>query len=167
MSVRRIDMPNMGPTWLVSGYEEARAALTDPQLSRDACHAPDWLRDQVERNRRNSGLGHNMLDSDPPEHTRLRQLVKRAFTPRRVESLRPRIEEITSSLLDTMVGKDVVDLIDAVAFPLPVTVICELLGLPLTDHDQFRIWTGQLLLGREDRDLPGGLRRRLPCLGCS
>jgi cytochrome P450 len=155
MSAQRIDMPGIGPAWLVTGYEEARAALIDPRLSRDPANAPDWLRRQVEQNKRESGLGHNMLDSDPPEHTRLRQVVKRAFTPRRVAGLRPRIEEITTSLLDSMAGQDVVNLIDVFAFPLPVTVICELLGLPHEDRDQFRAWTADLMLGREDRERSG------------
>ncbi|MEV4312713.1 cytochrome P450 [Actinocrispum sp. NPDC049592] len=152
MTVQRIDMPNMGIAYLVTGYEEARAAFTDPRLCRDARNAPDWLRDRVVQNQRESGLGRNMLDSDPPDHTRLRQAVKRAFTPRRVESLRPRVGEITSGLLDRMAGQDELDLMDEFAFPLPVTVICDLLGLPYADQDQFRGWTARLLMGGEDRE---------------
>ncbi len=151
MTVQRIDMPSMGIAYLVTGYEEARAAFTDPRLCRDARNAPGWLRERVEQNQRESGLGRNMLDSDPPDHTRLRQAVKRAFTPRRVESLRPRVGEITSGLLDRMAGQDELDLIDEFAFPLPVTVICDLLGLPYADQDQFRGWTAELLMESEDR----------------
>ncbi len=88
----------------------------------------------------------HMLNADPPDHTRLRRLVQKAFTPGRVAGLRPRIEAITASLLDAMAaareadpaGDGVVDLITAFAFPLPMTVICELLGIPDGDRRSSR-----------------------------
>ena len=73
----------------------------------------------------------HMLNSDPPDHERLRRLVNKAFTARRVEQLRPRITAITAGLLDDMSTQREVDLLAAFAFPLPVTVICELLGVPV------------------------------------
>jgi cytochrome P450 len=94
-----------------------------------------------------------MLNSDPPDHTRLRRLVGKAFTTRRIEELRPRIEQITEELLDAMAGKDEVDLLDAFAFPLPITVICELLGVPQDDRDDFRIWSNRLVSGSEAAEL--------------
>ncbi|MGY2060689.1 cytochrome P450 family protein, partial [Nocardia gipuzkoensis] len=87
-----------------------------------------------------------MLNSDPPDHTRLRKLVNKAFTPRQVAVLRPRIEQITTELLDEMQGHEVVDLLQAFAIPLPVTVICELLGVPVADRVAFQGWT-KILVG--------------------
>jgi hypothetical protein len=91
-------------------------------------------------------LSVSMLDLDPPDHTRLRKLVNKAFTARRVAGLRPRVEAITSSLLDAMAaraaaGEAEVDLIEALAFPLPITVICELLGIPASDQESFQAWS--------------------------
>jgi cytochrome P450 len=145
MAVQRIEAPQFGGMWLITGYDEGRAALIDPRLSRDARHAPDRLRELIEQSQRDSAVGRNMLDSDPPEHTRLRAAVKRAFTPRRVERLRPRVEEITAGLVSALEPGSEVDLVDALAFPLPVTVICELLGLPVEDRAQFRAWSGRLV----------------------
>jgi cytochrome P450 len=87
-----------------------------------------------------------MLSSDPPDHTRLRKLVMKAFTSRRVEALRPRIEAITEELLEAMAANaptdgTPIDLINSFAFPLPMTVICELLGVPFEDRDDFRTWS--------------------------
>lgn len=88
-----------------------------------------------------------MLDSDPPRHTRLRRLVARAFTARRVESLRPRVQQITDELLDAMAARPDrrADLIAAFAAPLPMTVICELLGVPGLDRQRFRSWSGEIV----------------------
>jgi cytochrome P450 len=145
MTVQSMEVPGIGTAWLITGYEEARAALIDPRLSRDDRKAPEGLRQLAERHRIESSLGRNMLDSDPPEHTRLRQLVKKAFTPRRIEALRPRVQQITDDLLDAMQAHDEADLIEALAFPLPVTVICDLLGLPASDHAEFRVWSAGLI----------------------
>jgi len=87
----------------------------------------------------------HMLNSDPPDHERLRKLVNKAFTARRVEQLRPRISVITAGLLDDMSAQQEVDLLTAFAFPLPVTVICELLGVPVADRDQFRAWSATIV----------------------
>jgi cytochrome P450 len=86
----------------------------------------------------------HMLNSDPPDHTRLRKLVVKAFTPRRVESLRPRIEEITAGLLDGMAGQSEVDLLGSLAFPLPIQTICELPGVDEEVRDDFRAWSNTL-----------------------
>jgi cytochrome P450 len=82
-----------------------------------------------------------MLFSDPPDHTRLRKLVTKAFTARTVEGLRPRIEQAAAGLLDAMPAGSTTDLISAYALPLPITVICDLLGVPEEDRDRFRAWT--------------------------
>jgi cytochrome P450 len=141
--VTQVVMPDGTRVWLVTRYEDVRAALADPRLSKDwMAHmtTEEWTPDPVD-----AYLNRNLLNMDPPDHTRLRQLVVKAFTPRRVASLRPRIGAITSELLDAMAGTDEVDLIEAFAFPLPVTVICELLGIPSADRDKFREWSSVLL----------------------
>lgn len=83
-------------------------------------------------------IGKYLLVADPPQHTRLRALVSRAFTPRRVEELRPRIQRITDDLLDAMLPQGPADLVESFACPLPFTVICELLGVPELDRTAFR-----------------------------
>lgn len=87
-----------------------------------------------------SGSKH-LLNTDPPDHTRLRRLVMRAFTPRRIEGLRPRIEEIVDELLDELERKPVGDYVEEVAFQISITVICELLGVPAADRADFRTWS--------------------------
>ncbi|MFF4359102.1 cytochrome P450 [Streptomyces sp. NPDC001604] len=118
-------------TWLVVGYEEARAALADPRLAKDGSRIGMVFLDE-------ELIGKYLLGADPPQHTRLRALVSRAFTMRRVEELRPRIRQITDELLDEMLPRGRADLVDSFAYPLPITVICELLGVPEMDRTQFR-----------------------------
>lgn len=118
-------------TWLVVGYEEARAALADPRLVKDGERiGAIFLDEQL--------VGKHLLVTDPPQHTRLRALVSRAFTVRRVEELRPRVQRITDDLLDAMLPRGRADLVESFAYPLPLTVICELLGVPETDRAAFR-----------------------------
>ncbi|WP_445282811.1 cytochrome P450 family protein [Streptomyces sp. DSM 118148] len=117
--------------WLVVGYEEARAALADPRLAKDTARIGSPMLDEEK-------IGKYLLVADPPQHTRLRSLVTRAFTMRRVERLRPRIQRITDDLLDEMLPRGRADLIEAFAYPLPLTVISELLGVPDMDRAEFR-----------------------------
>ena len=142
-------LPHGIRTWLVSRYDEARAALADPRLSKDLKGNPmifaKHLVDDREPREFNSALLGHMLNSDPPEHTRLRKLVTKAFTARRMELMRPRIEELTARLLDEMAEHDEVDLLDSFAFPLPITVICEIMAVPLDDRDEFRAWSNALV----------------------
>src|ERR1700689_2329583 len=136
--VSAVIMPGGTPVWLVLGYPEARAALADPRLHKTA---PGWPpQDSIF-----AALERHMLNSDPPDHERLRRLVNKAFTPRQVELLRPRIAAITASLLDDMAGQRDVDLLASFAFPLPITVICELLGIPVADRDDFRAWSSIMI----------------------
>ena len=90
-----------------------------------------------------------MLDFDPPKHTRLRGLVSKAFTPRAIEKLEPRIHAVVHELLDDVAQRDRFDLIDAVAFPLPVIVIAEMLGVPPEDRDRFRGWSDDIAMSVE------------------
>ncbi|RDI69114.1 cytochrome P450 family protein [Nocardia pseudobrasiliensis] len=135
--------------WVIIGYAEARAALSDPMLRKDAHGLYALIRRKnpnLPYGSTSETLAAHMLNSDPPDHTRLRKLVNKAFTPRQVAALRPRIEQITAELLDDMRRHDVVDLLQAFAIPLPVTVICELLGVPFADRAAFQGWT-KILVG--------------------
>jgi cytochrome P450 len=89
----------------------------------------------------------HMLNNNPPDHTRLRRLVAKAFTRRRVEQLAPRIRQITDELLDAVAGAGQVDLIDSFAYPLPITVICELLGVPAQRRPEFHDWSSVVVTG--------------------
>ncbi|WP_406689153.1 cytochrome P450 [Saccharopolyspora sp. ID03-671] len=143
------------PVWVVTRYDEARALLADPRLGKDAQtifrlvmdrFAPDSEQPGSDDGRfAGAGFDMHMLNMDPPDHTRLRKLVVKAFTARRIEALRPRIEEITEELLSAMADQSEVDFLDAFAFPLPIRVICELLGVDESRRDDFRLWTNRLL----------------------
>lgn len=117
--------------WLVVGYDEARAVLADQRFGKDWRKLPG-------QTAVGDPINANMLEMDAPDHTRLRKLVAREFTPRRIEALRPRVQQITDGLLDAMLPAGQADLVDALAFPLPMTVICELIGVPDLDRAAFR-----------------------------
>ncbi|MET8677152.1 cytochrome P450 [Streptomyces sp. NPDC004647] len=139
--------------WLVTRYEDVRAALADPRLAKDwVTHmTPEDFDINVDPVQ--AFLDQHMLNLDPPDHTRLRRLVVKAFTPRRVAALRPRISAITGELLDAMAdGPAETDLIEVFAFPLSVTVICELIGIPVGDRESFREWSETLLSSRGTRE---------------
>jgi len=124
-------MPGLGRVWIITRYADVRAALTDTRLANKPRHAPD---DDLSAPGGVAGV-HALLNIDPPDHTRLRRLMQKAFTPRRAAQLRPRTAEIAASLLDQLTaGGDVVDLLGDYARPLPITVISELLGIPVTDR---------------------------------
>jgi cytochrome P450 len=131
--------------WMVTRYDDVRGALADPRLYKD--WAGKLTSSDEEPDVVSGFLSKHLLTLDPPDHTRLRKLVNKAFTPRRVAGLRPRVEEITAALLDAMESRaaasksGVVDLIETFAFPLPVTVICELVGIPVEDRDRFQAWS--------------------------
>jgi cytochrome P450 len=148
--VTRARTPAGLPVWLVTRYDDARAALTDARLSKDSTRFAAVLDQQTVAPERRVAfaqeLAQHMLSSDPPDHTRLRRLVNRAFTGRAIAGLRPRIEQIAAALADEMAaGPAEVDLLDAFAFPLPMSVICELLGVPDVDRRSFRAWSHTLL----------------------
>ncbi|MEV8389309.1 MULTISPECIES: cytochrome P450 family protein [unclassified Streptomyces] len=136
--VHEIRMPDGHRFWLIVGYEEGRFALTDPRLSKSLDIMGYGSTDEAV-------MGPHVLTLDPPDHTRLRKLVAPEFTPRRVEKLRPRVQQITDDLLDAMIPAGQGDLVDALAFPLPITVISELLGVPHADRDSFRAWTNEIV----------------------
>ncbi len=148
--VARARTPVGLPVWLVTRHDDARQALNDPRLAKDA----DGFAQALDRHplppERQAvfaqELSRHMLSSDPPDHTRLRKLVSRAFTMRAIAGMRPRVEAIATGLADQMdAGPPQVDLLDAFAFPLPMAVICDLLGVPFADRAAFRRWSDTLL----------------------
>lgn len=153
--VRQVRLRDGAPVWVVTRYDEARAALSDARLSKDAAagHAVVDAKtsSDVRRGELTRALTAHMLNTDPPDHTRLRKLVMQAFTPRRVQNLRPRVVAITDQLLDELDGRSEVDLLEALAFPLPIQVICELLGVEESHYGDFRAWTNAMLDHPDDQ----------------
>jgi cytochrome P450 len=137
--VVRIRAPYGGECWLVTRYDDVRAVQTDTRFSRKAMVGKD-----VARTAPYPLQGGSIVEMDPPEHTRVRRIVSKAFTAKRVEALRPRAQELVDALLDDLVkaGKDgaAVDLVDGLCLPLPIAVICELLGVPFEDRSRFGAW---------------------------
>lgn len=128
-------------SYLVTGYAEARQALSDPRLSKNTAA---FFADKGSRRRLHPAVAHNMLASDPPQHTRLRKLVTNAFTTGAVAELRPFIAQVTDALLDEWPVGEQVDLVASLAVPLPVIVICELLGVPEGDRPEIQRWSAEL-----------------------
>ncbi|WP_371525131.1 cytochrome P450 [Streptomyces sp. NBC_01283] len=137
--VQRVMLPQGAPAWIVTGGKEVRSALTDPRLCNDIKHSGTWEADG------GFAIGLNMLQVDPPVHTRLRRLVAGTFTHRRVKALGPRVEQIAEDLLDALAPLKGADLVESFAFPLPVTVICELLGVPTADRAAFQAWSALIV----------------------
>ncbi|MGW7683778.1 cytochrome P450 family protein [Kribbella sp. NPDC054772] len=128
------------PVCLVTGYAETRELLAHPDVVRspmDGPHRDSVMDDLIYRTEQ------HMLGANPPDHTRLRKLVTAAFTRRRIDALEPRIREIAAELLDEMAaaGGDRIDLVNAYSYPLPITVICELIGIPAVRREEFRRWS--------------------------
>ena len=142
--VREVELPEGGTTWLVTRYADARSVMADPRFVKDFRNSlPEDQRANVPG--LPSPVGDMMLLNDPPVHTRLRKLVVKAFTVRRVAALRPRIETIAGALLAGLPAGEPVDLVDAYAVPLPTAVICELLGVPVEDQDAFGAWSRTMI----------------------
>jgi cytochrome P450 len=136
-AVHEVTLADGHRAWLVVRYDEARAALNDPRLSKDMHAALATGADLVAEGLPGPAFARHMLSVDPPDHTRLRRLVSAAFSPRRVEGMRPRVQSIVDDLLDELALQESdsrADLVAAFAFPLPFTVICELLGVPEPDR---------------------------------
>jgi pentalenolactone synthase len=127
------------PAWLVTGYQEVRQLLDDPRLGRSHPE-PDRAARIGESALFGGPLGD--FDTEAADHARMRSLLQPHFTPRRIRALRPRVEALTTGLLDELARHGPpADLIEALAVPLPVLVICELLGVPYAARDRFRAWT--------------------------
>ena len=135
------------PGWLVTRYDDVVAVLKHPSLGKDRfsklseaerAKMPWFFRYFLP-------LMQNMLERDPPDHTRLRGLVHKAFTPHLVERLRGRVQQLTDQLLDAAMKRRSMDLVADYALPLPVTIIAEMLGVPVGDRAKFHRWSGKLV----------------------
>ncbi len=158
--VHRTALSDGTPLWLLTRYADVQDLLQDGRFAKDRRRA----RTAQERARGPwipkmfRPLERNMLDLDPPDHTRLRALVHKAFTPRLVERMRGRIEELCHGLIDRMAARGRADLVADFALPLPVTVIAEILGVPARDRAGFHRWSNALV----SVDSPGAGWRVLP-----
>ncbi|MEU1969601.1 cytochrome P450 [Micromonospora sediminicola] len=137
-SVHPVALASGGTAWLITGHDQARQALADPRLRGRTGAVGDRraLPPALQR-----GMNTHMLNLDPPDHTRLRRLISAAFTRRRINALRPRIQAITDDLLDAIETREQVDLIRTLASPLPIRVLTHLIGVPEDKVEAFHEWT--------------------------
>jgi len=141
----------LGP-WVTASHATASAVLRDRRFSTSPAHRPGYAPPVFEPGDPRDGLPPDLLSLDPPDHARIRRLMSAAFTPRAVAALEPAVRAEAARLLDAA-GPGPFDLIGALAFPLPVAVICHVLGVPAGDRDKFRAWA---------RDLEALLEPRTP-----
>jgi cytochrome P450 PksS len=145
--VFQVTLPDKQTAWLVTRYDDVAAVLKDERFAKDRFNA--LTKEQLAKQPWMPGifkpLARNMLDLDAPDHTRLRGLVSRAFTPRLVEQMRGRIQALTDELLDQVQGRGRMDLIHDYAIPLPTTIIAEMLGVPVADRHRFQRWSNVLV----------------------
>jgi cytochrome P450 len=144
-AIRWVTTPTGDSAWLVTSYEDVKALLSDPRLGRS--HAEPERAARVSYSAIFGGPGMGHPSTEAKDHARMRRLLVPAFSGRRMASLRPRVTAIIAELLDAMAGHaQPVDLHEAVSFPLPALVICELLGVPYADRDDFRRWSDDAAL---------------------
>jgi cytochrome P450 len=136
-------LPSGEAVYLVTRYQDVQTSLKDPRLVKNIQNArPQGLLGKMGFGGFNNS---NMLRADPPDHTRLRRLASEAFKPKYISEMRGHIEQITNQLLDKVQAAGTMDLIADLAFPLPITIISEMLGVPASDHHQFRDWSNALI----------------------
>jgi len=135
--------------WVFTRYKDVDHILTHPKMSADRATARNQFSEMIQKQQQSFGpfsRAPTMLTSDPPQHTRLRKLVSKAFTPRAVDNLKPRIQEIVDELLDEAEKQgNQMDLVTALGYPLPVIVIAEMLGVPSADRDKFKHWSNEVV----------------------
>ena len=141
--VYRTALSDKTPVWLITRYDDVNALLRDQRFTKNRRSAltKEQLRKLPWTPPMFRPLERNMLDLDPPDHTRLRSLVHKAFTPSLVEQMRSRTQAIADDLLDRVLWLGEMDLIRDFALPLPMTIITEMLGVPTNDHDKFHRWS--------------------------
>lgn len=141
--VCRVILPGRQTAWLITRYDDVAGALKDGRFAKDPNNAltPDQAARQPWVPKMFRPLTRNMLDLDPPDHTRLRGLVQKAFTPRLVERMRERVASLTGELLDAALRRGSFDLIRDYALPIPTTIISEMLGVPAGDRHRFHRWS--------------------------
>ncbi|QBD77160.1 cytochrome P450 [Ktedonosporobacter rubrisoli] len=144
--------------WLATTYEDTSAILKDPRFTMDLQKVAVMMSEQG--GRKEAPLRYvplaawpHLLNTDPPEHTRLRNLVSKAFTPRMIEQLKPRISQVTDELITAVQDKGQMDLIADFTFPLPITIILDMLGIPVADRQQFRTWTQAIVQSQGDVEI--------------
>ncbi|MET8762727.1 cytochrome P450 [Lentzea sp. NPDC004782] len=153
--VTRVTYPYGGEGWLVTSYEETKFVLGDPRFSRARTVGQD-----VPRMQPLITPGGSILNQDGADHARMRRLVSKAFTVRRIEELRPRAQQITDDLLDRL--DNPADLVEGFTMPFPITIICELLGVPFEDRAEFRGWSDQVMAtvgGHTPEEAMDGMRK--------
>ncbi|HEV2056899.1 MAG TPA: cytochrome P450 [Methylomirabilota bacterium] len=140
--------------WVLTRYDDTVMVLRDPRFGREGI--AELMEARLGAASVRPANTRDMLFRDPPDHTRLRALVSRAFTPRVVEAMRPHIQEIVDGLLDRVEGARGMDVIADLAYPLPVTVICEMLGVPTADQVVFKQWSADIARSLDAAILPAG-----------
>jgi cytochrome P450 len=133
-------------TWVLTGYDGVAAALNDLRLSSDRSALFEEMAGSDELKPFFDFLAKRMVLADPPKHTRLRGLVSKAFTPHLIEAMRPHIQQLVDGFLDAVRGAGRMDLIRDLAFPLPATVITEMLGVPPEDRDELKKWSDDFVV---------------------
>jgi pimeloyl-[acyl-carrier protein] synthase len=135
--------------WVLTRYADVHAAMRDSRFSSDsskwASFSKFFLRGATSPTPMSEMYSKWMLQMDPPDHTRLRALVNKSFTPRVVEAMHPTIQGMVDKLIDDVIAKGKMDVMSDLAFPLPILVICALLGVPAQDYEKIRVWTHELL----------------------
>ena len=159
--VQKVRLADGHPAWVVLGYDAARRALNEPGISKDMLVALQQAGDVVAEGLPGPEFSRHMLNVDPPDHTRLRRLVSRAFVPGRIAALEPAVRTIADRLLDELDAAGpgaAVDLIEGYAYPLPFGVIGELLGIPAADRPRLHAWFQVLLTGWAEDPPPEAVR---------
>jgi cytochrome P450 len=138
--------------WILTRYDDCVTSLRDPRFGRDGFEA--ILAAQYGEESETGRLPRSMLFRDPPDHTRLRSLVNRAFTPRVIEGMRGQIQAVVDRLLDRVEPCGHMDVIADLAYPLPVTVICDMLGVPVDDHERIKGWSSDIIRSLDAIGIP-------------
>jgi cytochrome P450 len=145
--VHRALLPTKETAWLITRYDDVTKVLKDERFVKDTKNAltPEQAASMLWFRRMFKSLGTNMLNQDPPNHTRLRALVSKAFTPRLIEQMRERVQRLADELLDNARHRGGMDLIHDYALPVPTTIIAEMLGVPVADRHKFQRWSNALM----------------------
>lgn len=158
-----ITMPTGHTAWVFTRYKDCVNILKDNRIFKNPGNIPelkksyqDVIQDEVI-----STIYTSMISEDPPEHTRLRGIAHKAFTPRRIANLESDIQKISEELLDNIEGKTEFDLTEEYAFPLPIIVICKLLGVPDEDRELFREWSKGFVENQNDPSKMGEMRKSI------
>ncbi|EJS76443.1 cytochrome P450 family protein [Bacillus cereus] len=145
-----VNKTELGTEWLITRYEDALPLLKDNRLKKDLVNVfPQDTKNMYLSIDNSDHLTTHMLNSDPPNHSRLRSLVQKAFTPKMITQLEGRIQEIADDLINDAEQKGRVNLVDDYSFPLPIIVISEMLGIPKEDQEKFRIWSHAVIASPE------------------